>query len=108
MLNLNHALLDSVVATALEKAKNDKSWVNAIKKAHTAMLENPYIEAIDNHTLLIAGENGVYTGNSTCQCTAYSKGKPCYHRASAKLWQRYNEALERQRAQVAMDELFVK
>ena len=115
MLTFNHDILNRVVAKALEDAKGYPKWVNAIKKAHTAMLENPYIEAIDNHTLLIAGESGVYTGNSSCQCTAYLKGKPCYHRSMARLWQRYNEALARQevtqrqkQAQAAIDELFVK
>lgn len=116
MLNINHEILNSVVATALAAVQGDKRWTNAIKNAHALLIENPYIHAVDDHTLLIGSENGVYTANGQCQCVAFQKNKqPCKHRASARLWKRYNEALERQRvivaqeqAQALIDELFDK
>ena len=93
MLNLNEQLLQSVVDTALESAKDKPKWVAAINKAHKMLLENPYVEVVDDHTLLIAGSNGnTYTSNGVCQCTAFNHGNPCYHRAMARLYTRYLEA----------------
>ena len=115
MLNINHDILNSVVTTALAAVQGDKRWMNAIKNAHALLVENPYIEALDDHTLLIGSENGVYEANGVCSCMAYMKNKPCKHRAAARLWKRYNEAIERQQvilaqaqAQALIDELFDK
>lgn len=115
MLNINHDILNSVVATALAAVEDNKLWVNAINNAHALLVENPYIQALDDHTLLIGGENGVYTANGACQCIAFQNKKPCRHRAASRLWKRYNEALERQRviaaqvqAQILINELFDK
>ncbi len=46
----------------------------------------------DGHALVILSEsNEVYSANGTCQCRAYEFGKPCWHRAAARLVARYNE-----------------
>lgn len=94
MLNINHDILNSVVTTALAAVQGDKRWMNAIKNAHALLVENPYIEALDDHTLMIGSENGVYEANGVCQCVAYMKKQPCRHRAAARLWFRYNEQLK--------------
>lgn len=94
MLNINHDILNSVVSTALSAVQGDKRWTNAIKNAHALLVENPYIEALDDHTLLIGGENGVYVSNSDCQCISYQNKKPCRHRVAARIWMRYNEKMQ--------------
>jgi hypothetical protein len=48
---------------------------------------------IDGDALLIlSGSNEIYRANGTCQCKAFSHGQPCWHRAAARLIERYNEA----------------
>lgn len=94
MLNINHDILNSVVSTALSAVQGDKRWTNAIKNAHALLVENPYIEALDDHTLLIGGENSVYEANGVCSCVAYMKKQPCKHRAAARIWKRYNEKMQ--------------
>src|SRR5262249_15655197 len=113
MLNLDLTLLTQVVNSAKLAAGDDARWLNAIEKGATQMIENPYIEALDDHPLLRAGEGGIYTSNGSCQCRAFQYGGACYHRAMARLYQRYTEAQARQArrveqaaAQAAIDELF--
>ena len=44
-------------------------------------------------TLLVLSPSGkLYTASRGCQCLAYVKGEPCWHRAAARLIQRYTEA----------------
>ncbi len=46
----------------------------------------------DGHALVILSEsNEIYSANGTCQCKAFAHGKPCWHRAAARLVTRYNE-----------------
>jgi len=46
----------------------------------------------DGHALIIlSGSNEIYSANGTCQCKAYEKGFPCWHRAAARLVERYME-----------------
>jgi hypothetical protein len=93
MLNLDTDILDTVIEQAKQSAAGHQRWINAIEKAAREMVENPYIEALDNHTLLIGSSNGkTYTGNGVCQCEAFNHGKPCYHRAAARLYHRYLQA----------------
>lgn len=111
MLNLQPDILNTVVEQAKRSAADHPRWVKAIEKAAVELVENPYIEALDNHTLLIGSTSGnTYIGNGKCQCEAYRRGIPCYHRAAAKLYQRYIEMeakhTVRQKATVAMAELF--
>lgn len=111
MLHLNIDILNKVVATAKANASAQPRWVNAIARAALELQENPYIEVVDDHTLLIGSTSGEsYTANGTCQCTAYAHNLPCYHRAMSRIYQRYTEAQtaaqQRQRAIDQMDELF--
>ena len=94
MLTLNTEILEQVVATAKRNASTQPRWINAIERAASELVNNPYIEALDDHTLLIGSVSGnTYTSNGVCQCQAYQNGKPCYHRAMSRLYQRYVEAV---------------
>ncbi len=111
MLTLNSDILATVVETAKYNAASQPRWVSAIERAAIELANNPYIEALDSHTLLIGSASGkAYTSNGVCQCEAFQHGKPCYHRAMSRLYERYNEATARKaasdKAKHEMAELF--
>lgn len=111
MLTLNLAILAEVVTAAKASAAGHPRWVKAIERAERELMENPWIEAQDDHTLLIGSSSGdVYLSNGVCSCEAYKHGQPCKHRAAARLYKRYTEAEKRSvnaaEAQAAINELF--
>ncbi len=90
-MNINAARLEQVTQEAFDKTTNLR-WQTAIAKAKAEIESNPYIH-FDGHALLILSASGeIYSANGTCQCKAFRNGQPCYHRAAARLIQRYNEA----------------
>jgi hypothetical protein len=91
MLNLNATKLETVTQEAFDKVSGNRRWERAIVKAKQQLESNPYIHH-DGHALLILSDsNEIYSANGTCQCKAYAKGFPCWHRAAARLVERYNE-----------------
>lgn len=93
MLALDSTILAQVVAQAKDKASAYSRWINAIERAAVELESNPYIEALDDHTLLIGSESGeVYTANGACGCTAYQFKQACWHRSAARLYKLYLEA----------------
>ena len=93
MLNLNDAILTIVIAQATAAAAAHPRWIAAIARAVRELQANPYIER-DDHGLLIGSSSGqVYSANGVCQCTAYSFGQPCWHRAAARLIRLHDERL---------------
>ncbi len=114
MLSLDTNTLAAVVTSAKQSAADSPRWLTAIERAARELESNPYIEVVDDHTLLIgSASGGVYTSNGTCQCTAFQYGQPCFHRAAARIYQRYTEAQARTAKRAAyeqacadMDELF--
>ena len=115
MLTLDLTLLTQVVNSAKLAAGDDTRWQHAIDRAARELVENPYVAAMDDHTLLIASSTStnIYASNGVCQCQAFAHGKPCYHRAMSRLYQRYTEAqanAERRArwaaAQAAIEECF--
>lgn len=112
MLHLHTDTLNKVIATAKTNAAGDQRWVNAIDRAAELLVNNPYVEALDDHTLLIGSESGkVYSSNGVCQCKAFENGQPCKHRAAARLYTRYLEAqtarVSYEKAVEEIEELFV-
>ena len=92
MMNLNSERMERVVAEAFDKVSGNRRWETAIAKAKMQIEENPYIH-FTGHSVLMLSESGeIYESNGTCQCMAYRKGQPCYHRAAYKLVKRYMEA----------------
>lgn len=97
---INRDVLGRIAAESLAKinpaSRDGKRWIKAIGKAVVTIEENPeMIFDLKNAVLHITGSKGEqYTANGICQCTAYIGGFPCYHRAAARLIQRYAEAMQ--------------
>lgn len=111
MLTLNTDILAQVITEAQRNASRHPRWVTAIARAAAELDSNPYIEAMNDHTLLIGSPSGnTYIGNGACQCEAYRRSIPCWHRAAARLYHRYLETearqTARQKATAEMAELF--
>ncbi len=91
MLNVNQERLQQVAQEAINKVSGNRRWETAIVKAKLQIEENPYM-SFEAGTLLVLSPSGeIYSANGACQCKAYRKGFPCWHRAAARLIQRYNE-----------------
>src|SRR5262249_11459700 len=95
MLTLNPTTLAAVVNSAKLSAAGDQRWLNAIERAAHELSENPYLERQDDHLLIGSPSGSVYAANGVCQCQAYQNGRPCWHRAAARLVQRHDEAQAR-------------
>jgi hypothetical protein len=98
----NLVLFFAVVNAAKAKAAGQAAWVRAIERAAEQIHDNPYI-AEDGDALLIQSATGneIYRANGTCQCKAYNRNMPCWHRAAAQLVKRYREAEEKEAAKAA-------
>ena len=91
MLNIDQNRMLQVIQEAFDRVSGSRRWQTAIAKAKQQIEENPYMH-FDGAGLLVLSESGeIYRANGTCQCKAYTNGQPCWHRAAARLVQRYNE-----------------
>jgi hypothetical protein len=90
VLDINEERLDAVVGAAFD-ATGETRWRTAIVKAARALKENPYISEQGGALLILSDSGEIYSANGVCQCNAYEKGFPCWHRAAARLMRRYNE-----------------
>jgi hypothetical protein len=83
--------MQQVVQDAFNKASSSRRWQIAIARAKRQIEENPYMH-FDGRALLILSPSGeIYSANGTCQCKAYRNHQPCWHRAAARLVERYIE-----------------
>lgn len=98
-------IFGKVVADALCKLELNTSldtgmklrWVNAIAKAVIKIeKDGVFMDWQDNDTLLIwsQGSNNIYQANGACQCAAYLRGLPCWHKAAKQLLKNYFSVLE--------------
>ena len=97
---INKELLGEIAAESIGKIntrqENGKRWINAIAKAVVEIENNPFMTySHDSHSLLMLSERSgqIYTANGTCQCAAFRKNQPCYHRAASRLIQIYVERI---------------
>jgi hypothetical protein len=91
MIEIDQDSLQQVAQAAFNKVSGNRRWETAIVKAKMQLETNPYLH-FDGQSLLILSPSGeIYTANGSCQCKAYEGGQPCWHRAAARLVQRYNE-----------------
>ncbi len=91
MLGLNQDRMKQVIQAAFNKASGDRRWEMAIVKAKQQIEDNPFMH-YDGHALLILSPSAeIYSVNGTCQCKAFQNGQPCWHRAAARIVQRYYE-----------------
>jgi len=85
-LNLNATTLAAVVEKATHDAAAHQRWVNAIQRAADELDSNPWIERGELHGLVIGSPSGrLYSANGVCGCEAYTFGRPCWHRAAARI-----------------------
>lgn len=93
MVSIDQDRIQQVAQEAFDKVSGNRRWEAAIVKAKAQLETNPYMH-FDGQALLILSPSGeIYTANGACQCKAFAKGQPCWHRAAARLVERYNETL---------------
>ncbi len=78
-----------MVQEAFDKVSGSLRWQTIIVRAKQQIEENPYIHFDGNELLIFTPSGEIYSANSTCQCRAFRNGHPCWHRAAARLVQRY-------------------
>ena len=91
MVNLDQDRLGQVAQEAFNKVSGNRRWETAIAKAQTQLESNPYMHFNGQSLVILSPSGEIYSANGTCQCKAYQKGQPCWHRAAARLVERYNE-----------------
>lgn len=90
---LNEARLSAVVTEAFEKTSNNRRWQTAVVCAKVELETNPFIAWNGKALIILSPSNELYEANGTCQCAAFKSHNPCWHRAAARLIERYNEAV---------------
>jgi hypothetical protein len=91
-MNLEREKLERVIQEAFDRATGCRRWQTAIARAKVELESNPYIHW-DGRALLVLSPSGeIYTANGSCQCKAFESHQPCWHRAAARLVERYNQA----------------
>jgi hypothetical protein len=92
MDGVDHDRIRDVARTAFDKVSGDRRWEVAIAKALRQIEENPYMHWDGRTLLVLSPAGGLYTADQICQCASYRNRWPCWHRAAARLMQRYAEA----------------
>ncbi|MDQ3258206.1 MAG: hypothetical protein M3R15_30690 [Acidobacteriota bacterium] len=92
MMNIDQSRMEQVIQEAFDRVQSSRRWQVAIVKAKQQIEENPYLH-FDGIALLILSPSGeIYSANGSCQCKAYAKNQPCWHRAAARLVERYMQS----------------
>lgn len=91
MMNVDAERMQAVIQEAFDKVNGNRRWQTAIVKAKQQLETNPYIHFDGAALLILSDSNEIYRANGICQCKAYQNGNPCWHRAAARLVERYME-----------------
>lgn len=91
MLGIDQDRMQRVAQEAFDRVSGNHRWETAIAKAKAELESNPYIHFDGRSLLILSSSNEIYSANGSCQCKAYLNHQPCWHRAAARLIQRYNE-----------------
>jgi hypothetical protein len=102
MINqINQDIFEAVITEAKiaiqKQGEMEQRWIKAIEKAVIEIENNPFMHFDSEHQQLVLWSQSsykTYEANGKCQCKAYYVRNPCYHRAAARLLQRYYEKLE--------------
>ncbi len=89
MMNIDQDKIQQVAQEAFDKVTGSRRWQTAIVKAKQQIEENPYLHFDGNALLILSPSGEIYSANGSCQCKAYMSGQPCWHRAAARLVERY-------------------
>ena len=90
-MKIDQDKMQQVAQEAFEKVSGNRRWETAIAKAKAQLESNPYIHFDGQSLLILSPSDEIYSANGTYQCKAFAKGQPCWHRAAARLIERYNE-----------------
>jgi hypothetical protein len=95
-MNLNQTKLETIIQAAFDAAtsgggRDAKRWGIAIAKAKQQLESNPFLHFDGDALLILSDSNEIYRANGTCQCEAYRRRQPCWHRAAARIIARYYE-----------------
>jgi len=91
MMGIDQNKLQQAARQSFDKVSGNRRWGTPIVKATAQLEANPYMR-FDGQSLLILSPSGeIHSANGACQCKAFLKGQPCWHRAAASLIKRYNE-----------------
>lgn len=93
----NDKLFAEVVEAAKHKTLGEERWVVAIDRAAEEIRTNPMMHwQAASQSMLIQSPTSaeVYEANGHCGCKAAEFKKACWHRAAARLWKRYLEAMQ--------------
>lgn len=112
---VNRATVAQALQQARQQAAEHQSWLNAINRASLFLAAEQW--QFDGETLIVtsATTNGTryIVTPQTCQCKAFIAGRPCWHRAAARLLCKAAEVAQDApkpktlaEAQAAVDELF--
>jgi hypothetical protein len=92
----NQQKFNATVKEALTKSANFPRWQNAIGKAVAQIeLHGEFMTWMpETKSLLIWSQdsNDIHAANGVCDCEAFKRGFPCWHRAAARLVRLYMEA----------------
>ncbi len=92
----NEQKFSATVKEALTKSANFPRWQNAINRAVAQIeLNGTFMTWMpDAKSLLIWSQdsNDIHAANGVCDCEAFKRGFPCWHRAAARLVRLYMEA----------------
>jgi hypothetical protein len=90
-MDLDTELLAKVTLAAFDRVAGDRRWEVAIVKARRQIEENPFLHWDGRRLLVLSPSGGLYEAGRICQCLSYLNRRPCWHRAAARLIQRYEE-----------------
>ena len=91
MMNIDESRMQKVIQEAFSKVSGSRRWQSAIAKAKQEIEANPFMHFDGQSLLILSSSDEIYSVNGACQCKAFQKNQPCWHRAAARLVKRYAE-----------------
>ncbi|HKS27105.1 MAG TPA: hypothetical protein VJS44_04770 [Pyrinomonadaceae bacterium] len=97
MLNIQHPeIFEQTIESAKHATLGSERWIHAIERAVEEITEHPErFHWAGTHMLIFSPTSDeVYEASDrNCFCTAYEFHRPCKHRAAARIWQLYTQAV---------------
>ena len=96
-MEINRAQFNKVVADAKAKVAGNKRWIAAIDAAVKGLMSGKWVvtELASCVAVTTESEKTYYANDKHCQCESFFYGKPCRHRAAARLIALYNEVADK-------------
>ncbi len=96
-MNLNQTKLEEIIQAAFDAAtvsggRDALRWQMAVARAKQELESNPFIHFDGDALLILSPSNEIYRANGTCQCKAFKNRQPCWHRAAARIVERYHQS----------------